>query len=187
MIISGYSFVAAIGIFLSLLLLIAGRFYLQNRRRPKAAAWEDLISKLTWVDRDQIAEVALDLVDESGEPKGTPDAGCMDSSQMWELIGGLDGLTILEKNSDVLIDLAFYVQQWYPEAVAIAERLRVDARQLKWHVNRLRAAEKNGNLQVSFAFYAQRATVSYYLMTRRMLMLWEMGKFPNFPDLERAI
>src|ERR1700749_2439243 len=105
MIISGYNFVAAIGIFLALLLLIAGYFYLQSRRRPAAAGWEDLISKLTWVDRDDIAEVALDLVDESGEPRASEDAGCMEPSQMWDLIGGLYGLTILEKNSDVLIAL----------------------------------------------------------------------------------
>ena len=46
---------------------------------------------------------------------------------MWRLIGGLEGLEVLERNSEVLIDLAFYVQQWYPEALPIAERLRLDA------------------------------------------------------------
>jgi hypothetical protein len=47
------------------------------------------------------------------------------------LIGGLQGLEVLEKNSDVLIELAFYLQQSYPEAIVIAERLRLDARELK--------------------------------------------------------
>ena len=72
---------------------------------------------------------------------------------------GLKGLEVLETNSEVLIDLAFYLQQWYPEALVIAERLRLDARELKWHVARLKGAAQTGNLQISFPFYAQRAVV----------------------------
>ena len=103
------------------------------------------------------------MVDESGRPKEADGAGGMEPSQMWKLIGGLEGLEVLERNSEVLIDLAFYVQQWYPEALPIAERLRLDARQLKWHVARLKGAAQKGDLQVSFPFYAQRAVVTYYL------------------------
>jgi len=180
-------FVAAVGIFLAVLLFTAGYFYIQTRRRVQPTQWDALVSQLLWIDRDNIAEVALNLVDESGRPKDVTDAGCMDASRMWNLIGGLDGLAALEKNSAVLIDLAFYLQQWYPEALPIAERLRLDAKQLKWHVNRLKAAEQNGNLQVSFAFYAQRAAVSYYLMTRRLLMLYEIRNFSRLADLQRAI
>ena len=54
----------------------------------------------------------------------------LNQPQLWRLIGGLEGLEVLEKNSEVLIDLAFYLQQWYPEALVIAERLRLDAREL---------------------------------------------------------
>jgi hypothetical protein len=81
----------------------------------------------------------------------------------------------------------FYVQQWYPEAVAVAEQLRLDARELKWHVARLRGAAQKGNLQISFPFYAQRAVVSYYLMTRRLLSLYEAGNFSMLADLQRAL
>ena len=88
--------------------------------------------------------------------------GHMEPEEIWRLLGGLKGLEALEKNSEMLIDLAFYVQQWYPEALAIAERLRLDARELKWHVARLKAAAQTGDLQVSFPFYAQRAVVTYY-------------------------
>lgn len=179
-------FVAAIGTFLSALFLIAGYYYFQGRR-SSPASWEDLIAKLTWIDRNNIAEVALDLVDESGQPKVADDAGSLEPSQMWRLIGGLKGLEILEHNSEVLIDLAFYVQQWYPEAVVIAERLRLDARELKWHVERLKGAAQMGNLQVSFPFYAQRAVVSYYRMTRQLLSLYEAGNFSMLADLQRAL
>lgn len=180
-------FVTAIGIFLAVLFFIAGYYYFQSRGRSSPARWEDLFAKLTWIDRNNIAEVALDLVDESGQPKEVDGAGNMEPSQMWRLIGGLEGLEVLERNSEVLIDLAFYVQQWYPEALPIAERLRLDARQLKWHVARLKGAAQTGNLQVSFPFYAQRAVVSYYLMTRRLLRLYEAGNFSMLTDLQRAL
>ncbi len=179
-------FVTSIGLFVTALILIAGFYYFRSRR-SSPASWEELLGKLTWVDRNNIAEVALDLVDESGQPRVSDDAGNLDPSQVWKLTGGLQGLETLERNSEVLIDLAFYVQQWYPEAVVIAERLRLDARELKWHVERLKGAAQKGNLQVSFAFYGQRAVVSYYRMTRRLLSLYEAGNFAMLADLQKAL
>ena len=183
---NNFQLVTAIGLFVIILVLIAGYYYFQCRR-SSPASWEELLAKLTRIDRNKIAEVALDLVDESGQPKTGEEAGCLDPSQVWKLTGGLKGLEVLERNSDVLIDLAFYVQQWYPEAVVIAERLRLDARELKWHVERLRGAAQGGNLQTSFAFYAQRAVVSYYRMTRGVLRLYEAGNFAMLADLQRAL
>ena len=159
---------------------------MQNRR-SSPASWEELLAKLTWIDRNNIAEVALDLVDESCQPKVSDDAGSLDPSQVWRLTGGLEGLEVLERNSEVLIDLAFYVQQWYPEAMIIADRLRLDARELKWHIERLKGAAQKGNLQISFPFYAQRAVVSYYRMTRRVLSLYEAGNFSMLADLQKAL
>ena len=179
-------FVTAIGLFVTTLVLIAGYYYFQSRR-SSPSSWEELLAKLTWIDRNSIAEVALDLVDESGQPKVTDDAGSLDPSLVWKLTGGLKGLEALERNSEVLIDLAFYVQQWYPEALVIAERLRLDARELKWHVERLKGAAQKGNLQVSFPFYAQRAVVSYYRMTRRVLSLYEACNFSMLADLQKAL
>ena len=179
-------FVTAIGLFVITLVLIAGYYYFQSRR-SSPSSWEELLAKLTWIDRNSIAEVALDLVDESGQPKVTDDAGSLDPSLVWKLTGGLKGLEALERNSEVLIDLAFYVQQWYPEALVTAERLRLDARELKWHVERLKGAAQKGNLQVSFPFYAQRAVVSYYRMTRRVLSLYEACNFSMLADLQKAL
>jgi hypothetical protein len=179
-------FYAAIGIFFSVLILIGGYYYWRNRR-PSPATFEDLFAQLKWIDRNNIAQVALDLVDPSGRPKVDEAAATMEPSQLWNLIGGLEGLEILERNSEVLIALAFYVQQWFPEALPIAERLRLDARELKWHVSRLQASAQKGNLQISFPFYAQRAAVAYYLMTRRVLGLYEAANFSMLADLQRAL
>jgi hypothetical protein len=179
-------FIAGIGFFLSVLLLLAGYYFVRNRR-SSGTDWEEMFARLAWIDRNNIAEVALDLVDESGAPKTAEDAVNLEPAQLWSLIGGLEGLETLERNSDVLIDLAFYVQKWYPEAIVIAERLRLDARELKWHVARLRGAAGKGDLQVSFPFYAQRAVVRYYLMTRRVLYLYEAGNFAMLSKLQQAL
>jgi hypothetical protein len=180
------SFFAAIGIFFSVLIVIAGYYYWRNRR-SSPAQFEDLFAQLKWIDRNHIARVALDLVDPSGRPKVDEEAATLEPSQLWNLIGGLDGLEIMERNSEVLIALAFYVQQWYPEAVPVAERLRLDARELKFHVGRLRGAAQQGNLQISFPFYAQRAVTTYYRMTRRVLELYAAANVPMVADLQRAL
>ncbi len=179
-------FLSAIGIFLGALLSIAGYYYSRGRQSPQVG-WEGLVKQLTWIDRNTIAQVALDLVDESGEPREGPDAANLEPAQLWRLIGGLKGLEALEKNSEVLIDLAFYLQKWYPEALVIAERLRLDARELRWHVARLKGAAQTGNLQISFPFYAQRAVVTYYLMTRRLLDLYQAVNFSMLAKLQEAL
>jgi len=178
--------IAAVAIFLAVLLCMAGYFYFRSRRSSQAS-WEVLLAQLTWTDRNNISQVALDLVDESGQPRQNGESASLEPSELWNLIGGLEGLEVLEKNSEVLINLAFYVQQWYPEALAIAERLRLDARELKWHVARLKGAAEMGNLQTSFPFYAQRAVVAYYLMTRRVLSLYEAYNFAMLADLQRSL
>ncbi len=181
-----FYFLSAIGIVFGVLTSIAGYYYSRHRQSAQVS-WEELFKKLTWIDRNTIALVALDLVDESGEPREAADAANLEPEQLWKLIGGLKGLEALETNSDVLIDLAFYLQQWYPQALVIAEELRLDARELKWHVARLQGADQTGNLQISFPFYAQRAVVSYYLMTRRLLDLYQAVNFSMLAKLQEAL
>jgi hypothetical protein len=94
----------------------------------------------------------------------------------------------LEANCTVLIDLAFYVQQWYPEkALVVAEQLRLSAREIEWHVQRLKAAAKSGQLETCIFMNAQRAAVAYFLMTRHVLSLYEHGNLPMLPDLQQCL
>lgn len=179
-------FLTAVAVFLVVLISIAAYSYFRGRRSSQVG-WEGLLEKLALVDRNSIAQVALDLVDESGQPRKIVDKEGMEASEIWKLTGGLEGLEVLERNSEVLIDLAAYLQQWYPEALVVAERLRLDARELKWHVARLKGAARTGNLEISFPFYAQRAVVAYYIMTRRVLALYEAGNFPMFRELQKTL
>jgi len=179
-------FLVAIAVFVSILVALA-TYYYRRAGRTSTRNWERLLERLTIMDRDGVAQIALDYADESGRRRTDVSDTELESSQIWKLIGGLEGLEALERNSVVLIDLAFYVQQWYPEAVVLAEELRLNAREIEWHVERLRGAAKTGNLESSFAAYAQPAIAKYYHMTRHVLALYERGNLPMLIDLQRAI
>jgi hypothetical protein len=176
---------------LAVLLLVALvgtllRHYLRARRTAHAT-WDDLLKRLTWVDRDKIATIALDVIDESGDRRQGESAFSLEPSVVWSLLGGLEGLEVLEHNCQVLVELAMYLQSWYPEALVVAEQLRLNAREIEWHVDRLKGAAQTGNLQASFADYAQRAVVTYYLMTKHLLDLYEHASIPQLAELQRAL
>jgi hypothetical protein len=161
--------------------------YARRARRSAATSWEDLLKRLIWVNHDNIEAIALDVVDESGEPRPGDEGFLLDSSTIWTLLGGLDGLEALEHNCAVLVELAAYLQRWHPEAVVVAEQLRLNAREIDWHVGRLQGAAQNGNLQSSFADYAQRAVVTYYFMTRHVLELYDRTGESGLAELQRAL
>jgi len=173
-------------LFLVALVGILLRYYLRARTTAQPG-WDELLNRLTWIDRDKIAAIALDVVDESGVRREGEGAYSIEPSTMWSLIGGLDGLEALEHNCHVLVELASYVQKWHPEALVVAEQLRLNAREIEWHVSRLKGAAQAGHLQSSFADYAQRAVVTYYLMTKHVLTLYEQASLPGLADLQRAI
>lgn len=185
-ILSNLYFVVFVGLFLVALAAIFFSYYLRARRSSRAT-WEDLLKRLTSVDRDKIALIALDVIAESGEPRQEEDSFALDPAAIWTLLGGLEGLEVLERNCHVLVELAYYVQKRYPGALVVAEQLRLNAREIEWHVDRLKKAAQTGNLRSSFADYAQRAVVTYYLMTRHVLELYEQASLPELADLQRTL
>ena len=134
-------FIFVVVLFLALLVGVA-IYSMLRIRKASTATWSSLLDRLIEVDRNRIAVVALDLVDEEGRPREHGDSE-IEPESMWDLVGGLDGLEILENNCEVLVELAAYVQRWHPEAVVVAEQLRLNAREIQWHVARLKGAEKD--------------------------------------------
>jgi hypothetical protein len=173
---------------LLLVVLIAAllRYYVRSRRSSEMS-WEDLLHRLAWIDRDAIATIALDAVSEEGDSRPHCDCCALDTGVIWNLLGGLEGLEVIERNCQVLVELATYLQRWYPEAVVVAEQLRLNAREIEWHVSRMKGAAQTGNLEASFAPYAQRAVVIYYMMTRHLLTVYGQANFPRIAELQQAI
>jgi hypothetical protein len=179
-------FLVAAAVFLTVLIALAGRDFYRRRRAPQES-WEGLMRRLISVDRASVARIALDLIEEPDQSKGDDNGVELEPADILQLIGGLEGLEVLEKNSQVLIDMASYLQRSYPEALITAEELRHGAREIELHVGRLRGAAQNGSLEVNFPFYGQRVIARYYLMTRLLLNLYEQGNVPMLADLQKAL
>ncbi len=137
-------FLAFVAIFLMLVLGFATYFYARYRRRQRYpyGKWEDLLKRLGPLDYENLAVIAQDPALASRYRVGKEED--LDPEKVWNLLGGMHGLEVMEKNCEVLVDLVFYVQQWYPEALLIAEQLRLNAREVEWHIGRLRATVKAG-------------------------------------------
>lgn len=120
-------FVGVMSLFVASLLCLA-TYFLAHGGRASRESWAALLMRLKNLDRETIATIALDQ------------DFMLNPSRISQMIGGMKGLEALESNCAVLVDLAFYVQRSYPEALAVAEELRLNAREIQWHLGRLRGA-----------------------------------------------
>src|SRR6201994_5126613 len=149
--------------------LAGGLVYNQiSAYRMRSATWEDLLSRMQPMHARGLELVALDnLQPQANQLRLEPE-------HLWGLIGGLEGLRRMRKNADLLIALAAYVQRWnFEEGVIVAERMRHDAVQLKRAIFRIRIEMMLRRSQLRTPFYIHQAAASYYLMTKRLLALYE--------------
>lgn len=170
-----------------LTLLIVGARYVRRILTSRKKEWPDLLRELQTINKSGFESVVFDAIKQSGEARTDAEAKELDFDQIWEFLGGMDGLARIEHNSRVLIEMASYLQRWYPEALKATEHLRLQARELEWHVGRLKMAEKNQGLRFYFASYGQNAAVLYYQMCQRLLALYQESKAPMFAELQAAL
>ncbi|MBB6143647.1 uncharacterized protein YchJ [Silvibacterium bohemicum] len=144
--------------------------------RREEASWDQLLSRLTPLGKVGIHEVASAfLTPTSQELDPRQDSGRLESRDIWDFVGGIEGLKRMRQNADVLIELAYYVRRWNPEAAAVAEQLRLDAKEIKTALTKLAREERRGKLATWFPIHATRATAAYYLMTQRVFALYEIS------------
>jgi hypothetical protein len=174
-------------IFLASIVGVGTYYYLRNRRRKlyPYGKWDDLLKRLAPLDHQSLERIAEDPTALSA--LDIEHVETMDPQDLWRLLGGMHGIEVMEKNCSVLVDLVFYVQQWYPEALLIAEQLRLNAREVEWHIGRLKATAKSGRPPAAAAEYLQQAVAIYYHMTREVLALYEQANLPGLDDLQRAL
>jgi hypothetical protein len=183
----GTYFLIFVAIFLVSILGSAAYFYVRYRGRQQYpyGRWEDLLKRLGPLDYDNLALITQDPTFESDQY--AQDELDVDPERIWRLLGGMRGIEVMEKNCEVLVDMVFYVQQWYPEALLVAEQLRLNAREVEWHIGRLKATAKAGKRKAAAADYIQQAVVIYCQMTREVLSLYEQANIPGLADLQRAL
>jgi hypothetical protein len=177
----------AAGVALLAVLVALAIVYYRRGHKASEGTWEELQGRLILVDRFSIEQIALDAIDVYGQRRQDEHAKELEADEIWRLIGGLEGVEALQHNSRVLVDMAAYLQAWYPEALATAEELRLSAREIEWHVGRLQEGANSGNLEGWFGAYAQNAAATYYMMTRQLLSLYENGSTQLLGDLQKAL
>jgi hypothetical protein len=107
------------------LLTLSMRLHSSNYQL-RSSSWEELVSQLQPVSSVDLERLALDNL----SPQ--PDQLQIEPGEMWEMVGGIDGMIRMRENSRILIALAAHVQQWnYAQAVIVAERMRRDAIQIR--------------------------------------------------------
>ncbi len=164
-------------------LLAAGLVWMQVRtHRLHSVSWENLIAQLQHVPARGLEIVALDYM----EPR--PNQLKLEPEHLWGFIGGMEGLRGMRRNANLLIALAAYVQRWnFEESVIVTERMRQDAVQLKRALFRIRVEMLLRRTQLRTPFYIQQAASAYYLMTRRLLALYETSHAGLLPVLQDAM
>src|ERR1700733_3861918 len=164
------SFLFLAGILIAIVLVIGIRYALRLRAST-TTEWDALLENLIAIDRQGVDTVALDAIESSGQRRSDRLARELDPDEIWKLLGGLGGVKRLESNSRVLVEMAAYLQRSHPEAAAVAEELRLHAKELELQVDRLRMAAEQGSLEFHIPTYAQNAAIAYYLMEQRLQAL----------------
>lgn len=147
-----------------------------------SCSWDELVARIHPIPRNEVTTVALDhLAPKAHQLELEPE-------DMWTALGGMEGLKRMRENADVLIALAAYVARWnFDEGVIVAERMRRDGIQLRRAVFHIRIEFLLHKHPVRLPFYLHEAASSYYLMTQRLLALYEVNHAGLYTRLAEAM
>ena len=168
-------------IFGALLCGFAGAVLADWRASRKIALldWHDLVAGLYRLDMVELSAVAMDYL--------APHRGQIDlePKEIWEFLGGYEGLKRMRENAEIMLALAAYAQRWnFEEAVIVTERMRMDAATLRRAVRRV---ELLRHFRLTLPLHAQEASSAYYLMRQRLLALYETSHVSRYPTLAAAL
>lgn len=149
-------------------------------------SWQQLVSDLQRIHFEGLTIVAKDFL----EPRKNQIA--LEPSDLWELVGGYEGLRRMRANAKIMMTLAAFAQQWnFEEGVVVAERMRRDAARLTAAVRKVEFSMlpyvvlRHRWLKVPFCIHE--AASSYYLMRQRLLALYETSHAGLYPQLAEAL
>jgi hypothetical protein len=162
---------------------VGALLYSQARsRKLRSADWETLVASIEPIHMRGLEMVALDHL----QPKANQLR--LEPADLWGLVGGIEGLRRMEHNADRMIALAAYVQRWnHDQSIIVAERIRHDSILLKRALFRIRIEMYVRRSQLRIPFYIHQAASSYYLMSKRLLALYEANQFMLYPVLAEAL
>jgi hypothetical protein len=175
-------------VFGALICGFAGAVIADRRASRKIAQldWKELVAGLYRLDMVELSAVAMDYL--------TPRRGQIDlePNEIWEFLGGYEGLKRMRENAEIMLALAAYAQRWnFAEAVIVTERMRLDAATLRRAVRRVELGMIPARLlrrfRLTLPLHAQEASSAYYLMRQRLLALYETSHVGRYSALASAL
>jgi len=158
----------------------------RSSRKMALLDWNDLVAGLYRLDMVELSAVAVDYL--------TPRRGQIDMEpkEIWDSLGGYEGLKRMRENAEIMLALAAYAQRWnFEEAVIVTERMRMDAASLRRAVRRVELGMIPASLlrhfRLTLPLHAQEASSAYYLMRQRLLALYETSHVCRYPTLAAAL
>src|SRR6266702_6469890 len=89
----------------------------RDQYRKEEVDWAQTLARLAPLNRSGIAEVALDYLNPSPHQVDPRCVGIrLEPVDIWERVGGMRGILFMERNVDVILDLARYAQCWNEDA-----------------------------------------------------------------------
>lgn len=153
-----------------------------RRRKFLAKSWQDVLGRVEPVDLDGLQAIAYGFLQ--------PDKNQLriEPGEMWEIVGGLDGLHRLKKNAWAMLDLAVYAERWnLAKGPLISEMIRRDAVRLNRAIFRVQVGVLFQFGHLRSPFYLQEAVASYYLIRGRLVGLYQVAHIGLIPGLEAAV
>ncbi len=164
--------------------LVLGLYYISfvvgESREPRP--WPELLGRIQPVDMVQMERLAMSYLSPSKDQLG------IEPSEMWELIGGHDGLDRMRRNAEAMLDLARYVQRWNPtEGRVVTEMMRRDAVRLRAAARKVEMGTLTHRYAALAPFSVQEASAAYFLMRQRLLALYESNHAALRPQLASVL
>jgi hypothetical protein len=160
-----------------------------SSRKKMQRDWHELVAGLRRIDFAGVSEVALDYLTPRRGQRGQI---ALEPQQIWELVGGYEGLRRMRENAELMLALAALAQSWnFAEGMIVTERMRHDAVLLRRAVRHvelgMRFGRLLGHLRMTLPLHLQEASASYYLMRQRLLALYETSHMSRYPVLAASL
>jgi len=154
--------------------------------RLRSMKWDEIVDQLQPIPFRPLETIALDHLQPGANQTH------LEATDMWVMIGGLEGLERMRHNADLIIALAAHVRHWnFTEGVIVAERIRQDSILLKRALRRIEIEQLFVKLfdpkHLRSPFYVHQASSAYYLMRQRLLLLYEHHQFVLYPRLAEML
>ncbi len=161
-----------------------GLYYLRfvMRERRQLRSWPELVATIRPLDILQIERIASSYLNpEKNQLRIEP-------GEMWELLGGHEGLCRMRDNAEAMLELARHVQRWnLTEGRIVTEMMRRDAVRLRTAARKIELAALSRRCAAVAPFSVQEASAAYFLMRQRLLALYENNHAGLRPQLASVL